>query len=178
MRKRQLPAWIRDNFETGAAELVESTLFKFKVRLQVPETRDDGKIQFKEIVVDLLPDTVLDYENLDQQLTEIPSMYAFWASVYSEVKMGVAIAERKVKMRYAKVYELIQQEYIENGIRPTAEVMKRVVEKDAELARLEIEYQKAQMQAGKLYHMVEMIRMKSELARSMCGIRRAEMGLS
>jgi hypothetical protein len=37
-----------------------------------------------------------------------------------------------------------------------------------------MEYQRSQMQAGKLYHMLEALKMKAELARSLAGFKRNE----
>lgn len=176
MREQKLPAWVTENLAAVAPELINSTLFRFKVKLQVTEGKDPvtNKNKFKEIEVNLLPDLDLDYEILEQQIQDLPSQYAFWAAVFSEVKMGVAVAERKLKMRYGQVTEQIQQEFADSKVKPTVEVIKRIVEKDTELAKLDMEYQKAQMQAGKLYHMIEAIKIKSDQARTLAGFKRNE----
>ena len=88
--------------------------------------------------------------------------------------MGVAVAERKMKMRYGAVMERVQTEFAERNVKPTVEVIKRIVEKDAELARADIEYQRQQMQAGKLYHMLEALKAKIDVARSVVGFKRQE----
>lgn len=169
-----LPPWFERNVATVAPELLNSTLFKFKVKLQVYEDGDEGKLTFKQIEVNMLPDLTLDYDNLEQLMQDLPAQYAFWAAVYSEVRMGVAVAERKLKMRYGKVMEKITQEFEDRKLKPTIEVIKRIVEKDESLAKADIEYQKMQMQAGKLYHMIEALNKKVELARSLAGFKRNE----
>lgn len=170
----KLPPWFERNLAVIAPELLSSTLFKFKVKLQVNEEDADGKVKAKTLEVNMLPDLDIDYENLEQYMQELPSQYAFWASVYSEVKMGVAIAERKLKMRYGQVIEKVTQEFEDKKVKPTIEIIKRIVEKDEALARADIEYQKAQMQAGKLYHMIEAINKKIDLVRSLAGFKKKE----
>ena len=176
MSERKLPSWVEENIAAVAPDLMGTTLFKFKVRLQVISSKDPetNRPVYKEIEVDLLPDLDLDYEILEQQMQDIPAQYAFWSSVYSEVRMGVAMAERKLKMRYGQAYERIQNSFADSKVKPTLEVIKRVVEKDADIAKADMEYQKLQMQSGKLYHMLEAIKMKAELARSLAGFKRNE----
>lgn len=174
MSEKEIPSWFERNLATVAPELLNSTLFKFKVKLQISEDSEDGKSKFKHIEVNMLPDLVLDYENLEQLMLDLPAQYAFWAAVYSEVRMGVAVAERKLKMRYGQVMEKVTQEFEDRKIKPTIEVIKRIVEKDESLAKADIEFQRAQMQAGKLYHMIEALNKKVELARSLAGFKRNE----
>lgn len=167
---RKLPSWIEDNIVAVAPELMGTTLFNFKVKLQVLE---NGKQ--KQLDVNLLPDLDLDYEILEQIMGDIPSQYAFWSSVYSEVRMGVAVAERKLKMRFGKATERIHQEFTKQGLKPpAADVIKRIAESDEDLVRADMELQKTQMHAGKLYHMLEALKMKAELARSLAGFKRNE----
>ncbi len=170
----KLPAWFERNLSVVAPELMASTLFKFKVRLQVCENGPDGKPQYKTLEVNMLPDLELDYENIEQYMQDLPAQYAFWAAVYSEVKMGVAVAERKLKMRYGQVMEKINQEFEDRKLKPTIEIIKRIVEKDETLAKADLEFQKAQMQAGKLYHMIEALNKKIDLVRSLAGFKKKE----
>jgi hypothetical protein len=174
MNERKLPSWIQENVLCVSPELAKTTLFKFNVKLQVKEYGEDGKAHNKVLTVDLLPDLDLDYEILEQQIQDIPSQYAFWSTVFSEVKMGVAIAERQYKMRLGEAMEEITDRYAQNGLKPTAEVIKRIVEKDTELVKADLELQKAHMKAGKLYHMLEALKLKAELARTLAGFKKNE----
>lgn len=173
-KERKLPSWIEENVLCVSPELANTTLFKFNVKLQVKETGEDGKLRNKILTVDLLPDLDLDYEILEDQIQDIPAQYAFWSTVFSEVKMGVAVAERQYKMRLGEAMEEITEKFSKNGLKPTAEVIKRIVEKDAELVRADLELQKAQMKAGKLYHMLEALKLKAELARTLSGFKKNE----
>lgn len=172
-KNKVLPKWIDENLPP---ELATSTLFKFKVKLQAidyidPETRKEIR---KEIEVDILPDLELDYEILEHQMTTIPAQYAFWSAVYSEVRLGVAIAERKLKARRAEATKLVQKEALSEGLKLSADVIKVVVEADERLNESELRFHYAQMQAGKLYHMLESLKMKSELARSLLGLKKQD----
>jgi hypothetical protein len=171
---KKYPSWIEQNIIAVAPELMGTTLFKFKVKLQVLEASENSEKKQKEIEINLLPDLDLDYEVLEQLMQDIPSQYAFWAAVYSEVRMGVAVAERKLKMRYGQAIEKINKEYEDRKFKPSVEMMKKIVEKDEALAKADMEYQRSQMQAGKLYHMLEALKMKAELARSLAGFKRNE----
>jgi len=172
-KDRNLPVWIQENIP---ADLVSSTLFRFKVKLQAIDSVDPDtkKPKRKEIEVDLIPDLDLDYDILESQMSAIPAQYAFWAAVYSEVRLGVAVAERKLKARKAEVTKAIQKEAAEEGVRLNADTIKIIVEADVRLNEAELNYQHAQMQAGKLYNMLEALKMKSELARSLLGLKKQE----
>lgn len=166
----KLPEWIR---EWVPAELAESTLFRFEVMLQVEENTDTG-IKRKTITVDLLPDLDLDYEILEEQMQNLPAQYAFFAAVYSEVRMNVELLERAVKARKGKIVQTMVKEGREEKLKFTADQIKTVLEADDGLVRLDEKLQKFQMQAGKLYHMLEALKMKAELARSLAGFKRQE----
>jgi len=90
--------------------------------------------------------------------------------------MNVAVAERKLKMRYGEAMEKIQNEFSERKLKPTVEVIKKIAEKDDKLIKADLEYQKLQMQAGKLYHMLEALKAKIDVARSIVGFKRLEHG--
>lgn len=172
-RKSKQPSWIEENLPP---ELAVSTLFKFNVTLQVLGSVDaEGKQKRKKIEVDILPDLDLDMEVLEHQMCDLPAQYAFWASVYSEVRLGVGVAERKLKARRAEVTRIVVDEFRkESGKPPAADVVKVIVEADPRLNEAEMAFQHAQMQSGKLYHMLESLKMKAELSRSLLGLKKQE----
>lgn len=169
----RLPKWIDENLPT---ELATSSLFKFNVKLQAMEwDEEEQRHRRKEIEVDILPDLDLDLDILEGQMQDLPAQYSFWASVYSEVRLGVAVAERKLKARKAEVTKIITHEYIkEVGKPPPEKILTQIVEADKRLNEAEMAYQHAQMQAGKLYHMIEALKMKAELARSLLGLKKQD----
>lgn len=172
-KNEQLPKWIDENLPT---ELATSTLFKFNVKLQAQEwLENEGKFRRKEIEVDILPDLDLDLDIIESQMVDLPAQYSFWAAVYSEVRLAVSVAERKLKARKAEVTKIINEEWKkEVGKSPPEHILKTVVEADKRLNEAEMAFQHAQMQAGKLYHMLEALKMKSELARSLLGLKKQD----
>jgi len=163
-----LPKWITNNVPS---ELVGSTIFRFEVKLNSvnPETKKNTIIE-----VDILSDLDLDYDLLEEQVQDLPAQYAFWSAVYSEARNMVAVAERAVKVRRAQAIRAVQDDARENKVRFTAEQVKHLIEADAALVKADQKYQEFQMKAGKLYHMVEALKMKAELARSLAGFKRQE----
>lgn len=171
-KEDNVPAWFRENV---SADLSDSTLFRFQVKLLAQN--DDGSA--KKIMVDILPDLNLDLENLIEQMEVLPAQYAFWAAVYSEAKMACALAERELKTRRGKITELITEQSREaGGLKLSVETIKTIVESNEELVRADALLQKANMKAGKLYNMMEALKMKAELARSLAGFKRQEMSNS
>lgn len=185
-----VPTWIS---EYVPRELAESTLFRFEVELQAVqsykcpkcevEEASPGKCNdcnkqlrplYKTITVDLLPDLDLDYEALEEQMQYIPAQYAFWAAMYSEMRCKVAKEERNLKAIKGLLVERIQQRARDDKIKLTGEQVKYVLEADASLIKQDKELQKAQMQCGKLYHMLEALKMKADMCRSLAGFKKQE----
>lgn len=190
--KRQLPEWIG---EFIPKDLVQSTLFRFNIELQTVRAftckscnhRHPAKVtvceecghteiirEHKKVKVDLLPDLDLDYDNLENLMQDIPAQYAFYAMVYSEARLKVAIEERRTKAIKGSIIEGVQRRAAVEKIKLTAEQVKSVVEAEPDLQEADQKLHLAQMQCGKLYHMMEALKMKSELARSLAGFKRQE----
>lgn len=171
----KLPEWINENVPP---ELAGSTLFRFLITLQTTEVINGESVR-KSITVDMLPDLDLDMEILESQMEAIPAQFAFWASVYSELKLAVGVAERNLKIRRGKAVEEINRRYHNEKLKPpSAEQVKTIVESDDQLVAADMRLLQAQMQTGKLYHMLEALRMKAELARSLAGFKRQELNNS
>lgn len=156
-----LPKWISEHVPT---EVAESTLFKFNIKLLNGNT----------ITVNMLNDLDIDYDILERQLEDIPAQYAFWAAVYSEVRSYVAVYERRIKAKKGRLTETIIEAAKIDKVKLPEKIVASIVEKDESLAKLDMDLASAQMKAGKLYHMLEAIKMKSELTRSLAGFKRQE----
>ncbi len=164
-KDRQLPDWILNNVPP---ELVGTTLFRFRILTQAKNEQGDPV----QVEVDLLPDLDLSIDQLEQQMQDLPSQYEFWAALYSELRMTSAIAERKLKARKAVVTKKIIEDGAAVSVKFTADQIKTIVESDTELQNAELRFERAQMHAGKLYHMLEALKMKAELARSLAPTKR------
>jgi hypothetical protein len=189
---KKLPDWIG---EFVPKELVQSTLFRFNIELQTVRAftckscghRHSTKVddcekcgsssitrEHKKVKIDLLPDLDLDYDKLEILMQEIPAQYAFYSMVYSEARLKVAIEERRLKATKGALIEGVQRRAFNEKIKLTAEQVKAVVEAEPDLQEADHKLNLAQMQCGKLYHMIEALKMKAELARSLAGFKRQE----
>jgi len=164
----ELPTWISDNVPE---ELVNSTIFRFEVKLN---SIDPATKKNRVISVDILPDLSIDYDILEEQVQDLPAQYAFWAAIYSECRNMVAMAERAVKVRRAQAIRAVQKDAADNKVKFTAEQVKHLIEADNALVGADKQLQQFQMQAGKLYHMIEALKMKAELSRTLAGFKRQE----
>lgn len=168
------PRWIDENLPE---ELVESSLFRFRVKLTVNEPGKEvkpGVPKKKTIEVDIIPELDLDYQILEDQMQDLPAQYAFYATVYSESKFWVSLAERALKAARGNAVRAIQTRAAQDKVRFTAEQIKTVLEAEQDVIDADTKLQMLQMQTGKLYHMLEALRMKAELARSLAGFKRQE----
>jgi hypothetical protein len=183
------PKWISEHLPK---ELVESPVFRFRVPLQVldyyycsdcgnkfarkQECECGGTIKqrMKEVEVDITPDLDLDYDMLEEQMQDLPAQYSFWAAVYSEARCRAALVERRMKAARGEAINLVQRRAAKDKIRFTNEQVKSVVEAETVVKKADVALQEIQMKTGKLYHMLEAIKMKAELARSLAGFKRQE----
>jgi hypothetical protein len=160
------PPWIAANVP---AELIDTDLFKIIVRLPLP----DNKVRI--IDVSMLPGLEIDYDNLEIQMQEIPSQYAYWAALYSEARSVVAHAERTLRVRKARIYKEAYEATKDNAkSRIPVDSLKQIVEQDERVIQMDHRLQIANLQVGKLYHMVESIKIKGEMIRSLAGFKRQE----
>lgn len=162
------PRWITENLPE---ELLGSDFFVFKVNLRAKDPQTNNQIK---ITVDLLPDLDLDYEILEQQMEDIPAQMAFWSTLYSELRNNSTVLERAIKIRKGQAIEEIQKRARDEGIKFTADQVKTVVEADDKLNRLEDGLAQIQMKTGKVYHLIDALKTKADLARSLAGFKRQE----
>lgn len=199
MKESRTPHWISEHIPK---ELVDSTLFQFNIELQTVvafvcdgcKTRYTKRVPYctyvgddnimcsskhftrehKKARINMVPDLDLDYDILELQMQDLPSQYAFYASIYSEARLKVALEERKLKaIRGALIYEIQKRAAAEN-VRLTDNQIKNTVEAEKGIEDADKRLQLAQMQCGKLYHIMEALKMKAELARSLAGFKRQE----
>jgi len=154
-----------DWFEQNIPEDVAKRIIRLKISI------GDGKF----IQRDFRPDLSIDYETLEQDLETIPQSFAYWAMVYSEAKAEVAKLERIAKRRRAIITDMILKEAKENEMPRIAEkVFRDLIEKDSKLLEIEGKIILANRTMGKLWNIVEAMRIKAEALRSLAGFKRQE----
>ena len=161
--------WIESNVPQ---ELIKSSLFRFDVTLRVPDPDNPGKN--KKISVDILSDLDVDMDILEEQMQNLPSQYAYWSAIYSELRVAVAVAERNLKVRKGKATDEVVSRAKEAGTKVTADQVRQIVEINPALVEADLKLANAHMIAGKIYHMLEAVKMKHEVCRSLIGIKKAE----
>ena len=83
--------------------------------------------------------------------------------------MQTGFLERKIKSRRGKLTKELVEEANSSGVRVTDKQVTAMIEADTKLNALETKYLLMQKHVGKMYFMVDAIRMKSESIRSLSG---------
>jgi hypothetical protein len=157
----QLPKWFQEHVPL---DLATSNLFKFKVKLQ------NGTV----CEVNLAQDIDINFEILEDQHERIPAQYIYWAAIYSELRSAVAQLELKIKSRRHALVRRILEEFKVKGTKLTDKQLNALVDGETGLIKSEAELTIIQRNCGKVYHMVEAIRLRSEHSRSLAGFKRQE----
>lgn len=158
--KRQLPKWFEQYVPD---EVSQSTIFKFTIQI------GDQKIK-----VDIRADLDIDQTIIQDQLEDVPSEFAYWAALYSEMKLQVGILERKIKSKRGILIDKLVKDAANADIRITDKQVQSIIEKDKDLNEMEAKLLIAQKHCGKLYFMIEALKMKSDSLRSLAGFARIE----
>ncbi len=145
-------------------DLKNDTVFRFTITMP-----NKSKIE-----VDLLADVDPDYDNLIEQLQSLPGQYTYYATLYSELKSQIATFERAVKTRRGKQLEYIVRTSSAKGVKLTDKQSQSLLEADDEVIKLEAKLILLNKTCGKLYHMIEAMRLKSEHLRTLSVFRRQE----
>ena len=177
-------------------ELLDSKLFKFEVTLpsvyekfcqaciqyysdnvvQCPNCLTNNLVRKNKVVlVDIKAIVSLNYETVELELCDIPSQFAFYAAVYAEAKYRSNLFERVVKSVRSIVHDEIIQASSKENVRLAQDSIKILVEKDSRVNRAEGEFALSSMIASKLYYMIEAIRMKADLGRTLTSLKRSEL---
>ncbi|MCK9558127.1 MAG: hypothetical protein M0R50_08830 [Candidatus Cloacimonetes bacterium] len=159
--QENLPKWFQEHVPT---ELADSSLFKFKIKLQNGST----------IEVNLAADIDINFDILEDQHERIPAQYIYWAAIYSELRCAVAIMELRMKSRRKSITRRITEEFHSTNTKLTDKQLLALTEGDDGLVKNEAELAILQRNCGKVYHMVEAIKLRSEHTRSLAGFKRQE----
>jgi len=159
--KKKTPVWIEEHLPS---QLSDSKLFKFKIKLPNDQIVD----------IDLLDDVDIEYETLEAHLEQIPSQYIFWSAVYSELKFAISVITIKIDKRKAVVATSIRSKAVANKSKITDKQLNMLIDGDDVLNKLNVESVIMHKNAGKIYHMLEAIKMRSEHCRSLAGFKRQE----
>jgi hypothetical protein len=153
-------SWFDDNLGNDLAR----QLIRINVNI-------DGQI----IDRDVRPDVDINYDMLEEELQNISASFSFWAILLAECKKIVAIIERKVKRRRGEVTNLLLNEAKKEGVRLRGTDVKDLIETDDLIEKLEAQLILANRSLSKIFAVVDAMRMKSEMLRSLAGFKKQEM---
>ena len=160
-KKSQKNKWYDKNIDQDIADAI--------VRLEVVLPNRVGSIKR-----DFRPDIEIDYDDLEVQLEETPSLFLFWSLVLSEQKAEVAKLNRMIKVRRSNLATKLLGS--DDGNKSIAKwKIDEFTETDDKLIELESKLILASKTESKLYAIVESARMKSEHIRSLAGFKRQEL---
>lgn len=160
MKKNKQSKWFQ---QYVPEDLSSSKIFRFDI--EIGEDR---------VEVDISADLDIDQSVIQQQLEDIPSEFAYWSALYSELKLQTGILDRKIKARRGVLVNEAVKNATEAQVRLTDKQVQAIIERDKTLNELECRLLVAQKNCGKLYYMIESMRMKSDSLRSLAGFARIE----
>jgi len=153
--------WLQENVTDDLANLL------FKIRVELPNENVVEK--------DIKPDVMIDYDILEEQLAETPAIFAFWSSIFSELKLEVARLNQQLIRRQAKIYDAVKREAQKNETKFAKYELEEIVELDDKIMELRGKLMIAERNVSKVYAIIESIKMKSEHLRSLAGFKKQEM---
>jgi hypothetical protein len=158
MAKESDNVWFDENVDNDVAEAV--------IRLKVVLPNRKG-----EIDRDFRPDVSIDYDDLERQMSVMPSVFAFWSSVLAEQRAEVAKTDRIIKARRA----LLARKLFDEHVDIPKWRLEEIIESDSNLTKLETKLIQAKRTESKLFAIVDSLRMKSDMLRSLAGFKRQEL---
>ena len=193
MSSRPVNKWVTDNVPP---ELLESSLFVFNISIGPPIGRICRKCNlqwpgdvsycsncnsvilediFRTIRAEVFPDVNLNYNKIEHQLEEIPSQFAYWATIKAEAELYVASLEKQLKIVKAIVEEELVEHCASHALKYTVGFTKSQVEKDARVISIENRYNIAKASKEKISVIVDAISKKADLARSLNSLKKEEL---
>lgn len=158
MDKDQVNKWFAVNVEPEIAEIV------IRLKIKLPNRSGTFNRDFR-------PDISIDYDSLESQMEEIPSIFAFWSSILSEQRAQVAMLERMIKMERGKIFRTLMEG---DGSVPKWKVDEHI-EGDDDINKLEAKMIVEKRKESKLFVIVDSLKMKSDSLRSLAGFKRQEL---
>lgn len=138
-----------------------------KIKIELPNGRT--------IEADFSEDMDIDYDLLENQLCDHPAKFAFWSAVLSEQKYVTSKLERMIAIRRAAICQKNLDTARDAGGKLTKYELDEMVECDKEFIRLNLQLLTEGRKLGKLYGIVDALRMKGEAMRSLAGFKRQEL---
>lgn len=138
--------------------------------IKIKTTVNDQKVER-----DVRPDVIIDYDQLERQLEETPSMFVFWSMLLAEAKKEVATLERVIAVRRGQVTRELLDAAKNENVKTRASDIESLMESDQRIIDLESKLILANRTLSKMFAIVDAIKMKSEHLRSLAGFKKQEL---
>ena len=146
------------------AEIYQASAFKFNVKLSNAQS----------VVINIPAMTNIDYESLEEDMADIPSELSYYGVIHSELKYAIAVIDRKIKARRGILTEQSMDVLNKERLKLTEFQLKNIIESDEVLNELELLLAKTWRDAGKMYYMVDTLKAKLDVARSLAGFKKQD----
>ena len=132
------------------------------------------KIKFNGAVreFDLKDSLIIDYDNIETELEQIPHVYQLWSMLYAEVREQKDTIEKKIRKRKGVLYKTICSEGGKNLRRGDID---DIMEIDDVLEILEAASIIVNKQCQKVWYILDALKMKNDNMRSLSGFKKQEM---
>lgn len=132
------------------------------------------KLSTKEINRDWTEDLSLDYEDIDTDMEEIPSILAFWSAVLAEARKQKSLIEVKMDIRRSKILKGVRDQAKE-GIKLTNNDKEDIINIDKDFSQLKARLIEIETSISKLFGIVDALKIKADNLRSFAAMKRAEL---
>lgn len=154
------PYWISED----AAAVLTTEAIVFKIKLSNDTI----------ITINMLDDLDIVYDDIEKQLESIQTIYSFYGAIYSELRMNVAVLERKIKAKRGRLYAMALDAAKAENTRLSEKTLERIIEKDKNLIESELNLAILNKNVGKLWFKIDALRMKCDNLRSLAGFKKQE----
>jgi len=138
----------------------------FKVIIKVPNGRIEKNVSTE---IDI------DYDLIQEQLSETPSLFAFWNSILADQRKSVAIIKRQILRRRSLLIRSYFDTADSSGSRISKWQADELVESDDKMLELKAKEIEEEFLLSKIWNVVDSLRMKSEHLRSLAGFKKQEL---
>lgn len=154
--------WIDENIEPDIAN------YLFNIRVTLP-LKNESTFQRN-----VIPDLKIDFDMLEEQLTQTPEMIAFWNMILAEQKARVEAIERRIKTVRGQVWESIIKDSRDRDVDIRSTDIKEIINTDQSIMNLEIESIRERKKEDKIKAVADALVKKFDALRSLSGFKREE----
>jgi len=119
-------------------------------------------------------DLSLNYENIDNDMENIPTILAFWSAVLAEARKQHSVIKMKMDIRKSKVLDGTK-DLIKEGVKLTVNDKENMVSVDPKYVSLHTQEIELGATISKLFGIVDAIKIKADNLRSFAAMKRAEL---